>query len=65
MHWDDHRLARGVSQLQVAAALTHLGESNLGQGAYDVAAGDYGETRARAGMSTGAMIGVSIRSGRG
>jgi hypothetical protein len=59
VHRDDHRSSLLIAQLQVAAALAHLGESNLGQRTYYAAAGHHGEARAHAGMSTGAMIGVS------
>jgi hypothetical protein len=59
MHRDDHRAAL-LAQLQVAATLAHLGESNLGQSTHDLEAGHHGEARAHAGMSTGAMIGVSM-----
>ncbi len=60
MQWDDHRLAFCVAQLHVAAALAHLNESNLGQGAHCGVTRDSRQARAHAGMSTGAMIGVSM-----
>ena len=60
MQWDDHDLPCGVPQLQVAAALTHLGEPNLGQFSHDGAARHDGKPGAHAGISTGAMIGVSM-----
>jgi len=65
MQWDNHGLPRGVPQLQMAAALTHLGEPNLGQCSHNGPAGHDGKAGAHAGMSTGAMIGVSMWSGRG
>jgi hypothetical protein len=65
MQWDNRRLPRGVPQLQMAAALTHLGEPHLGQRPHDGAAGHDGKAGTHAGMSTGAMIGVSMWSGRG
>ena len=63
--WLADGLPGGVPQLQMAAALTHLGEPNLAQGSHDGAAGHDRKAGTHAGMSTGAMIGVSMWSGRG
>jgi len=44
----------------MTATLTDLAEASLGQGVRYVTAGDNRKARAHAGMSTGAMIGVSM-----
>lgn len=49
----------------MAAALTHLCEPGLGKCSQNGATGHDGKAGAHAGMSTGAMIGVSMCSGRG
>jgi len=59
VHGDDGRPACLVPKLDMTATLTDLAEASLGEGAHDVTAGDNREARAHAGMSTGAMIGVS------
>jgi hypothetical protein len=45
--WDNRRLPRGVPQLQMAAAMTHLGEPHLGQRPHDGAA----DTTGRPGLT--------------